>query len=87
MLPLLKIIDFNDCSVNITDQLFTVLVDGKNFRMDISNRRQLLIGNDLEFQRLQVLQRFTVPCKGNAFGKLDIEDINVQAPPCRNFGV
>ena len=43
--------------------------------------------NYFEFQCFQVLQCFTVACKGYTIRKLDVEDIDVQSPLCGDFGV
>ena len=43
--------------------------------------------NHLEFQVFQVFQRLGVSGELHAFRKLDVENINVQSPLCRDFGV
>ena len=45
------------------------------------------MGNYFEFQAFQVFQRLGVSGKFHALGKLDVENIDVQSPLCRDFRV
>ena len=85
--PLRQIVHLDDRAVDVADQLLPVFVDGQHFCVDFRNFGQLFVGDYFEFQAFQVFQRLGVSGEFHAFRKLDVENINVQSPLCRDFRV
>ena len=82
-----KVIHLYHGTVDIAGQKLPVFVDGENFLVDRLYRIEVFVGNHLEFQGFQILQRFLVAGEGHTLGLLNIEDIDIQPPLCGNLWV
>ena len=85
--PLCQIIQLDDCSVNVTDQLSPIFIDCLHLTVNLLDRGKLLIGNHFETQPLQIFQGLTVAGKGHALRQLNIEHIDIQPPLSCDFRI
>ena len=86
-LALGKVIDLDHSSVDVTGQFLPVFVDGEYIIVNFPDTLELLIGNHLEFQLLQVIQSFGMGGKLHSFCQLDVENQNIQSPLGGNLRV
>ena len=86
-LPLGKVVHLDHRAVNVADQLLPVFVDGIDLGVDFLGPGQAAVGNDLEFPLLQIVQRLTVAGEGDPVSQLNVENIDIQSPFCRDFRV
>ena len=85
--PLRQAVHLDYRAVNVAGELIPVLVDGEHLLIDFANLTQRSVGNDLETQAFQKIQRFGVGPEFHALSQLDIKNQNIQSPSGRDFRI
>ena len=86
-LPLGKVADLDDSTVNIAGKLLPIFVNGHYMINDLRCIVQHSGRNDLEFQVAQKCQGFSVIRKFDTFCQLHIEDVDVQLTAGSDFRI
>ena len=82
-----QIVELHHRAVNVIIQIVAAIVDGCNLRLGLLCRRAERVGNDLEMELSQVVQRLAVRLERHAVRQLQIEYQDIKRPLRRNFRV